>query len=50
MTDSMQHETTMPSSSNSISDTMKCFSFFVGARAVHLLLSNFFGLILFIKN
>ena len=44
---SIEQEMTAPSSSNSTSVTMKCFSLFFGSTAVHLLLSNFFGLILF---
>lgn len=46
-TASRQQETTFSSSSNSMSDTMKCFSLFTGVTAVHLLFSNFFGFILF---
>ena len=45
ITASMQQINTAPSSSNSISETMKCFSLFWGLTAVHLLLSNFLGLI-----
>jgi hypothetical protein len=44
---SIEQEMTVPSSSNSTSVTMKCLSPFFGSTAVHLLLSNFFGLILF---
>ena len=45
---SMKQEVTVPASSNSTSVTIKCFSPFFGSAAVHLLLSNFLGLILFI--
>jgi hypothetical protein len=48
MTASIRHEVTAPDSSNSISVTMKCFSLLVGMTAVHLLLSNFLGFMLFI--
>ena len=47
MTASSEQKMTAPSSSNSIADTRKCFSLFVGLTGVHLLLSNFLGLILF---
>jgi hypothetical protein len=50
ITASIRHEMTKPSSSNSISVTTKCFSLLLGVTAVHLLLSNFLGLILFIES
>lgn len=46
-TASSKQEKTVPSSSNSTSVTRKCFSRFTGLTAVHLLLGNFDGLILF---
>ena len=44
-TDSIMQAVTAPSSSNSTSVTMKCFSFRAGLTAVHLLFINFLGLI-----
>jgi len=46
----MAQEVTLPSSSNSTSVTVKCFSLFTGEVAVHLLLSSFFGFIRFIDG
>jgi len=46
--DSIEHKVTIPSSSKTTSVTTKCFSFLLGVTAVHLLFSNFLGLILFI--
>jgi hypothetical protein len=50
MTASKRQLTTTPSSSNSTSTTKKCFSLFLGSTAVHLLCSNFAGLIRFIHT
>src|SRR5210317_838085 len=50
MTASSAQDNTAPSSSYSTSVTMKCFSRLSGFTAVHLLLSNFLGLIWFTTN